>query len=61
MNTIDVRCPDCDGRGFTRQGPLEHGKGRAMYCDRCDGRGSFAYHVDTVTPDRLTNTNIPGR
>lgn len=43
---IEVRCPDCDGRGFTRRGPLEDGRGTCAFCDRCDGRGEFPYHVD---------------
>lgn len=42
---IDIRCPDCDGRGFTRVGRLTNDHGICRFCDRCDGRGSFPYHI----------------
>lgn len=63
MTTVDVRCPNCDGRGFTRSGPLEDGKGRAMYCDRCDGRGHFPFHVEeeSVFIDACTREPIASR
>lgn len=43
-NLVVVTCPDCDGRGFTRQ-HIGDRDATCQWCDRCDARGTLKVHA----------------